>query len=60
MENMGGGMAAPSKSAVGQTWLGRQLEQKTVQKTCASMLFSIFSLDFKYKLLVVMVSINFF
>ena len=47
MENMGGGMAAPSKSAVGQTWLGRQLEQKTVQKTCASMLFSIFSLDFK-------------
>ena len=26
MENIGGGMAAPSKSAVGPIWLGRQLE----------------------------------
>ena len=26
MENIGGGMAAPSKSAVGPIWLGRWLE----------------------------------
>ena len=26
MENIGGGIAAPSKSAVGQIWLGQPLE----------------------------------
>ena len=60
MENIGGGMAGPSKSAVGPIWLGRRLEQKTAQKTCSAMSFSLFSLNLKYKLLVVMVSINFF
>ena len=52
IENIGGGMTAPWKSAVG--W------KKNSQKTCAAMSFSLFSLHFKQKLLVVMVSINFF
>ena len=47
MENIGGGMAAPSKSAVGPIWLGRQVEEKTAQKTCAAMSFSLFSLNIK-------------
>ena len=47
MENIEGGMAAPSKSAVGLIWLGSWLELKTAQKTCAAMSFSLFSLNFK-------------
>ena len=60
IENIMGGMAAPSKSAVGLIWLSRQAGLKNSQKTCAAMSFSLFSLNFKYQLLVVMVSINFF
>ena len=59
MENIGGGMAAPSKSAVGLICLGRQLEQKTAQKACASMSFLLFTLDFKSKMLVGKIFINF-
>ena len=55
-----GGMAAPSKSAVGLICIGRRLEQKTAQKSYAAMSFSFYSLNLKYKLLLVMVSINFF
>ena len=53
MENIRGGIAARSKSAVGQIWTWTK---KTAQKT---MSFSLFSF-LKRKLLVVMVSINFF
>ena len=60
MKHIGYGIAAPSILVVGPIWLARQLEQKTAQKTCAAMSFSLFSLNFKYKVLVVMVSINFF
>jgi hypothetical protein len=35
------------QSAVGLICLGRQLEQKTAQKACAAMSFSLFSLNFK-------------
>ena len=56
MENIRGGIAARSKSAVGQIWTWTK---KTAQKTFAAMSFSLFSF-LKKKLLVVMVSINFF
>jgi hypothetical protein len=46
MKIIGGGMAAPSKSAVGPIWLGRWLGQKTAKKTCAAMSFPLFSLNF--------------
>ena len=47
MENIGGGKAAPSKSAVGPIWHGHRLELKRAQKTCAAMSFSLVSLNLK-------------
>ena len=45
MENIGGGIAAPLKSAVGPIWHSRWLEIEIAQKTWASMSFSLFSLN---------------
>ena len=44
-KNIGEGTAAPSFSVVGPIWLGCRLEQKTAQKACAAMSFSLFSLN---------------
>ena len=60
MENIKGGKTAPSKSAAGPIWLGHGLIYKIAQKTCSVRSFSLFTLNFKYKFMLVMVSISFF
>ena len=60
MKNIEGEMAALSKTAVGPIWFGTiGWSKKWPKKTYAAMPFSLFPLDFKQKLLVVMVSFNF-
>jgi hypothetical protein len=46
-KNIEGRIAAPSFSAVEAIWLGHRPEQKTAQKACAAMSFSLFSLNFE-------------
>jgi hypothetical protein len=55
MENI---VSAPSRSAVGQIWLSHAWNKKQPKKLMRP--FLLFSLNLKYELLLVMVSINFF